>query len=218
MAILRIPLIGILASFLFEKMMKCRPVYLDEKEKRTLELDARRKLYLTVRDFAGSHYREIERKSNLPTGTVRYHLSFLVRHGLVREERDENNVRYFPREFKPENEKLLGLLRQKRVRDIILFILAHPRCNHDQIVKAVNAAPSTVSWHLKKLKENSIVGFIRKGRRTFYNALIDLGEVVELLVAYQDTFFDSFVDRFIEILGVSGSSPISMSRRDLKIR
>ena len=74
--------------------------YRDEK---ILELRTRRRIYEVVKKFAGCHFREIERKSNLPTGTVKYHLSYLTNHGLLKEEKDKNKVRYFPREFMPEN-------------------------------------------------------------------------------------------------------------------
>lgn len=176
---------------------------LDEKDKKVLELDARRKIYEVVKRFAGCHFREIERKSNLPTGTVKYHLSYLTRGGLIKEEKEGNNLRYFPKEFKSENKKLLGLLRQKKGREIILFILTHNNCNHEQIVQAVNVSPSTVSWHLKKLEENNIVGFIKKGRKTYYNLLVDKEEIIKLLITYQESFLDSLVDRVLEMWEVN---------------
>ncbi len=171
---------------------------LDEREKKVLELQARRKIYEVVKKYAGCHFREIERKSNLPTGTVKYHLSYLAKYGLIKEEKDENNVRYFPKEFKSDK-KLLGLLRQKKVREIVLFILTHSPCNHEQIVHAVHVSPSTVSWHLKKLEESNIVGFTKKGRKTFYHFLIDKEEIVKLFIVYQESFLDSLVDRVIEM-------------------
>ncbi len=172
--------------------------FLDDKEKKILQLDARRKVYETVQKFAGCHFREIARKTKLPIGSVKYHLSNLAKHGLIKEEKYENNIRYFPKEFKFENKRLLSLLRQKKIREIILFILVHNNCNHEDIVKAVNVSPSTVSWHLKKLEKNNVIGFIRKGRKTFYNILIDKEEIVNLLIAYRESFLDSLVDRVIE--------------------
>ena len=79
--------------------------FLDDNEKKVLELDSRRKIYEAVRKFAGSHFREIERKSNLPAGTVKYHLSYLAKNGLIKEEKENNNLRYFPRSFKLGNKK-----------------------------------------------------------------------------------------------------------------
>ena len=176
-----------------------KDIFLDNAEKKILELDARKKIYEVVRKYAGSHFREIERKSQLPTGSVKYHLSYLKKHGLVKEERDGNNVRYFPKDFKPENKKILGLLRQKSVRDITLFILTNDNCNHEDIVKTVHISPSTVSWHLKKLEENNIVDSKKEGRKTYYTLLVDKDEIVNLLITYRESFLDAIVDRVVEM-------------------
>lgn len=173
--------------------------YLDEKEKKVLELEARRRIYEVVNKFAGCHFREIERKSSLPTGTVKYHLSYLAKHGLITETKSQNNVRYFPKAFKTENKNLLGLLRQTKVREIILFILTNPNCNHEQIVQAVNVSPSTVSWHIRKLEDNEIIGSRKKGRKTFYNIITDKKVIITLLITYKESFLDSLVDRVLEM-------------------
>ena len=174
--------------------------YINNGKKEILELDTRRKIYEVIRKFAGSHFREIERKSNLPSGTVKHHLIYLKKHGLIKEEKDGNYCRYFPISFK-ENKKLLGLLRQKRVREIILSILIHKNCNHKQIVQAVEISPSTVSWHLKKLVEKNIIRSIKERRKTFYSIIIDEEEIIKLLITYQESFLDVLVDSVIEMWG-----------------
>ncbi len=175
------------------------PLGFSEKEKKILELEVRNKIYNIVREFAGCHFREIERKSGLSTGTVKYHLDYLTRHGLIKQQKEGNNIRYFPKEFNPENKRLMSLLRQKSIRNILLFILIHNNCNHEQIVKHVKLSPSTVSWHLKKLEGDGIVGFIKKGRKNFYNILIDKEEIINLLITYKESFLDILVDRAIEM-------------------
>ncbi|MBI2208613.1 winged helix-turn-helix transcriptional regulator [Candidatus Woesearchaeota archaeon] len=177
--------------------------FFDEGKKKVLELDARRKIYDIVRKFAGCHFREIERKSGLSTGSIKYHLSYLTKHGLIKEERDGNNLRYYPNEFGSEDKKLLGLLRQKSIRKIVLFILTHNNCNHKQIVQFVGLSPSTVSWHLKKLEESNIIGFAKKGRKTAYGILIDKGNIINLLITYRESFLDSVVDRVIDMWELS---------------
>jgi predicted transcriptional regulator len=177
--------------------------FLDGKEETILELDVRKKIYKIIRQSAGCHFREIERRSNLSTGTVKYHLGFLTKHGLIKEDRDGNNLRYYPKEFDQENKKLLGLLRQQSIRKILLFILMHKNCNHEEIVQYVRLSPSTVSWHLKKLEENNVVGFIKKGRKTFYYILIDEEKIKVLLITYKESFVDSMIDRVIEMWELS---------------
>lgn len=176
--------------------------FLEEREKKTLELDARRKIYNAVRKFAGCHFREIERKSGLSTGSVKYHLDYLAKKDLIMHEKEGNNIRYFPRDFGSKNKKLMSLLRQKSIRKILLFILTHDNCNHEQIVGYAKLSPSTVSWHLKKLEENKIIGFIKKGRKNFYNILIDKEEIIKLLITYKESFLDSMIDGVIEMWDV----------------
>lgn len=175
------------------------PMFPSEEKKKILELDARRKIYETVNKFAGCHFREIERKSGLSTGSVTYHLYYLVKNGLINEEKQGNNLRYFPLEFKSKNIKLLGLLRQKNLRKIILFILTHKNCNHKKIVQFVDLSPSTISWYLKKLKNLEIIEFTKKGRKTFYEIVINKEEIINLLITYQESFLDSLVDKVIEM-------------------
>ena len=137
--------------------------------------------------------------SSIATGSIQYHLNYLARQGLIKVEREGNNLRYFPKEFKQENKKVMGFLRQKSIRNILLFVLTHDNCNHEQIVKFVKLSPSTVSWHLKKLEQENIVGFIKKGRKTFYNLLVDRGEITNLLITYKESFFDSLVNKTVEM-------------------
>lgn len=166
-----------------------------------LELDSRRRIYEVVKKHAGSHFREIERKADMPAGTVRYHLSYLSRHGLIKEEKDGRKTRFFPRELRAENQKLLGLLRQKSVRDMILTILSDENYNHERIVKAVGISPPTVSWHLKKLEECGVIESKRAGRNVFYRLLADKEEIIKLLITYRESFVDELVDRVIEMWG-----------------
>lgn len=178
------------------------PEFLDEKEKKILELNARKKIYHLVKKFAGCHFREMGRISKLPTGTVKYHLDYLTKHGLISQVKDGNNLRYFPRDFNFENKKLMSLLRRESIRKILLFVLIHNNCNHQQIVDYAKLSPSTVSWHLKKLEESNVIGFRREGRKTYYNILVNKDEIIKLLITYQESFLDSLVDRVVEMWDV----------------
>jgi len=93
----------------------------------------------------------------------------------------------------------MSFLRQKSVRAIVLFILTHNNCNHEEIVNSVKLSPSTVSWHLKKLEDSNIIGFVKKGRKTHYNIFVDRNEVMNLLITYQESFFDTVVDNIVEM-------------------
>jgi len=173
--------------------------YINEKDKKVLELETRRKIYEVVKKHSGCHFRELERQSGLATGILKYHLDFLTKHDLIKKEKDGNNLRYFPNNVEPENRKLLSILRQKNIRKIILFILANKDCHHDDIVRFLGLSPSTVSWHLKKLVKNGIINQAREGRKTSYKLLINEEEMIKLLVLHKESFLDSLVNKTIEM-------------------
>ncbi|HSB46609.1 MAG TPA: winged helix-turn-helix transcriptional regulator [Candidatus Bilamarchaeum sp.] len=166
-----------------------------------LQLKSRRKIFEAVEKHAGSHFREIERRSGLPTGTVRHHLSYLAKHGLISEQKDGNNVRYYPRAFDPGKKKLIGLLRQKTLRAIILTLLIHDNCNNDLLARKAGISPSTATWHMKKLEERGIIKSRREGRKTFYRLVPEKDAIIGLLIAYRESFLDSLVNNVIEMWG-----------------
>ncbi|HII16363.1 TPA: winged helix-turn-helix transcriptional regulator [Candidatus Woesearchaeota archaeon] len=174
-------------------------VFLTDKEKQVLSVEARRRLYRLVREHAGLHFREIERKSLLPTGTVQYHLGYLCRQGLLKSEKDSHSLRYFPMEFTAESKQLMAILRQRSMRSILLFLLAHHGCSHEEITKSVKLAPSTVSWHLRKLEDAGAIASEKDGRKTRFSLLINSQEVINLLITYKKSFLDSVVDNVIEM-------------------
>ena len=65
--------------------------------------------------------------------------------------------------------------------------------------KNVLLETSAVSWHLKKLEDANIIGFVKKGRKTHYNLLSDKNEIMNLLIVYQESFFDNIVDNLVEM-------------------
>lgn len=171
----------------------------EKNEKKVLELDIRKKIFQLVKKHAGCHYRDLERKSKLATGTIRYHLNYLVKSGLIKELKDSNNIRYFPKSISSEHKELLSLLRQKSIRNILLLLLSLKNINHEKIVENVNLSPSTVSWHLKKLEKSNIIKPKKEGRKTYYNLLIDKQEIITLLITYQESFLDTLVDNVVEM-------------------
>ncbi len=172
---------------------------LNKKKEKILELETRRKIYYLVKKQSGCHFREIERISGIQYGTLKYHLNFLTRHGLIISKKDNNNLRYFPSDFRPENIKPLSLLRQKALRKIILFLMMNESANHEEIARFIHLSPSTVSWHLNKLIKEGIITSEKSGRKNKYKISIDKEEIVKLLIVYKESFFDSLVSKVVEM-------------------
>lgn len=166
-----------------------------------LELNSRKTVYDLVKKHPGCHFRDLERKSKIPASSLKYHLNYLSRYGLISEQKDGIKIRYFTEEFNSQNKVLLSLLRQESIRRILLFLLAdsNNQSNHESIAGFVQLSPSTISWHLRKLESKNIIKSVRKGKNNFYTLLIDKKEILGLLINYKESFLDSLVNKTIEM-------------------
>jgi predicted transcriptional regulator len=164
-----------------------------------LELESRRKIYEVVKQNAGCHMREILRASGMSFGMVSYHLAFLGKNNLIKEEKDGSYVRYYPVSVEAKDEKLLALLRQRSVRAILIFVIGHEGCSHQEISAGVHLAPSTTTWHLKKLIDTGIVISDKKIREKAYSLGVPQECIVNLLITYRESFLDNLVDGFLEL-------------------
>jgi predicted transcriptional regulator len=164
-----------------------------------LDLESRRKIYDLVRQYAGYHMREIQRASGMPFGTVSYHLSYLQKHHLIREERDGNHLRYYPLTMDIHNERILALLRQRSVRNILFSIMAHDGCSHQDIVSSIHLSPSTTTWHLKKLLDSDIIRSERRGKYNAYLLNVPKESIMNLLITFRESFLDCLVDGLLEL-------------------
>jgi predicted transcriptional regulator len=176
---------------------------LNGKGDKILELENRRKIFEIVKVNAGCHFREIERKSKIPHGTLKYHLNFLVKYKLIRQSKDGGNIRYFPIELHVEDMRLLGLLRQKSIRRIILILLSEKKCEHNEIVNFVKLSSSTVNWHMNHLVREKIVDKNSNGKTVSYKLSGNENEIVKLIISYQDSFLDSLVNKVVEMWDVN---------------
>jgi predicted transcriptional regulator len=164
-----------------------------------LELESRRKIYEVVRKNAGGHMREIQRVAGMSFGVVSYHLSYLGKYNLIKEEKDGTYVRYYPVTIDINDKKLLALLRQRSVRTILLFIVVHEGCSHQEISAGVSLSPSTTTWHLKKLTDSGIIVSEKKIKVKAYSLGIPRERLMNLLITYRESFLDNLVDGLLEL-------------------
>lgn len=157
-----------------------------------MELDNRRDLYAFLQEIPGAHFSEIQRQLDLATGTLQYHLRYLEKRGLVEVKRDGRYTRYYPSmEVDRRDKRLLGLLRQPTPRSIVLDLLEHGPSRLSHVAERLDLAPSTLSFHLDKLREADVV--VRPERGVYEVA--DEQRVADVLVSYKESFVDRAVDR-----------------------
>ena len=162
-----------------------------------LALNTRKKIFELISSSPGLHKREIARELKMSLSTVDYHLHYMEKRKIVSAKRDGKYKRYFVAEkTEAEDKRLMPLLRQETPRRIIIFLLQNPRAIHKEICREVKKAPSTVSFHLKKLIENGIIEEISLGKERAY-VVKNPEKVADLIITYRSTFLDKAVDKFV---------------------
>ncbi|MBI5060689.1 MAG: winged helix-turn-helix transcriptional regulator [Candidatus Aenigmarchaeota archaeon] len=164
-----------------------------------LELDARKEIYDCIRKSPGLHFREIQRRTKLPTGSVEYHLHFLHKNGLVRAEKKGKFLYYYPTDhaFGEEEKILISLLRQKNIRHILMSLIEKKGSTPSELGEKLGMSPSNLSWYLNMLSEKNIITQKKRGRFRHYSVR-DKKRIVLCLVTYRASFLDKTVDGFIE--------------------
>jgi len=170
-----------------------------KKNEKILELELRNKIFVLVSKYAGSHLRELERKSSISYSTLKYHLHFLVKHNLIIEKIGNGNIKYYPKTIRPDDMEILGLLRQKNVRKILLFLLTYDKCTHKDLEGFTRLAPSTVNWYLDGLIKRGVVIKSSLGNKALYKLNYNKEEIMKILIIYRESFVDSLIDKTIEM-------------------
>jgi DNA-binding transcriptional ArsR family regulator len=161
--------------------------------------DTRVLLMKNIEQTPGIRYRELLRLTGLVNGVLSYHLSALERTNLIKVNRESRITRYYPVNVSDKESAILKFVRREPIRQILLFILEHDMCTFNEIVDHTGKAPSTVSSHLKRLREAGIV-LIRHGEYRQLYRIVENDLIGEVLSKYTASFTDKVVDNYTEML------------------
>jgi predicted transcriptional regulator len=170
----------------------------DMDELETTSEDPKTTLLKYIEENPGIRYRELLRLTGWVNGVLTYHLSALERADVVKIDRQSRMTRYYPLNVPDNESSILKFVRHEPIRQIVLFILENDMCTFNEIVEHVQKAPSTVSSHLKRLREASIIS-VRYGEYQLYK-LTDKDLVAEVLSKYKASFIDKVVDNYVDMV------------------
>ena len=161
-------------------------------------IDTRAMLLRSIEENPGIRYRELLRTTGLVNGVLSYHLSALVKLDVIKVDRRPRTTRYYPITVSDKEYNILRYVRHKPVRQILLFLLERDLYTFNEIVDHMQKAPSTVSLHLRRLREGGMIS-VRYGEYNLYS-LTDKDIVREMLTKYKATFTDKVVDSYEEMM------------------
>ena len=169
-----------------------------EEKNPALELEVRGEIFKCLSKSPGLHFRELQRRTGLATGSLQYHIDYLKKKGLITEQKSWDYSRFYPtKELSEKEQEIMSSLRQKNVRKLLIFLLKNPGSNHGQIQKNLGLSPSTVSWYLKRSVESGILHQEKKGRQSHFY-ITDPETMIKILITYRESFLDKLLDMFIE--------------------
>lgn len=164
------------------------------------KFDVRQKLVEFISGSPGIRYRELLRLTGLSNGVLSYHIDVLIKNGKIKNKKANQRVtRYYPSGFSDEESDIIAVLRQDTPSKIIHYLIENPYCTFNEIVDFCDKVPSTVSWHLNKLKECNILEILRKNNTSVYS--IKKSVVVnDIIKRHKENFVDRMVSDYADMM------------------
>lgn len=89
-----------------------------------LELENRKKIYNYILKNPGIHLQEVSRKTNISYSTLRHHLDYLKKQGLITTKSNRRYTRYYvTQKVGKKDKEIISLVREEIPRKIILLLL-----------------------------------------------------------------------------------------------
>jgi predicted transcriptional regulator len=167
--------------------------------KESTDLEIRKKIFDLLSKNPGLNLSTIAEVLNISIPLTVYHLRYLEKQELLISIKEEGYKRYYKKEqLDPQLKKILSILRQETPFGIVLFLLKNPYSHHKEIIKNFDIAPSTLSYHLKKLTEKEIITEKVKGDIRGY-VVANEKEIIKLIIQYKPSkvlkrFKDAWMD------------------------
>jgi predicted transcriptional regulator len=163
--------------------------------------DLQKDIYSYIYENPGIRYRELIRLARTTNGVLSYYLGKLEKRGEIRVERLSNNrvTRYFIFNIPKKDSDIISYIRSKVIRKIVYFVLKNEFCTFNEIVDHIGKAPSTVSWHMKKLKEAGILD-TNLGNDHFLYSIADKEMISRILLEYKESFTDRVIENYADMI------------------
>jgi predicted transcriptional regulator len=151
-------------------------------------VDAKILILKQIGETPGIGHREILRLTGLSNGALEYHLRILENTHKVKVDRSGGRRgRYYPIDILANESNIIGFIRNNVSRHILTFILQHKLCTFNEILEHTKKAPSTLSWHLKRLSKAAIIS-VTYGKEYQLYQVLNSKFVQEILYKYGESF------------------------------
>lgn len=166
-----------------------------------LNYEKRKTIYEKISENPGLHLRELNRNIDFSFGSLRYHLNYLIKKGLVITESDHGFIRYYSsKNVCKTDRKILNLLQYDTIRKILIIFmmnedkkiffkedlikLPHHEKWYDPEKFVLNKHRTTLDYHLRKLADINVLETINVNGKTGYK-LINSEKLWDVFIKYK---------------------------------
>ena len=155
-----------------------------------LKLEARNRIYKTVKTKPGICVRELQRETGFAIGQLTYHLSLIIKADLMKETLDKRFRRFYSMEINEFEMKILSLLRQNNIKKIIELLLVRGNITNKELSEELKISKSTMSWYFQNLEAFGLLKKQRRGKRVYYS-LKNREGLLYVITKYKESFTDN---------------------------
>ena len=151
-----------------------------------LENATRRRLYRYISRFPGVSFPDLRDVLDLNDGTLRYHLHYLQRTGMIKEVEDSGSKVYFQSSRSPDLDSIrsrlpIGRKLTQRQEKLVIEIKNYAGKSQKELCRDLKMNRFTFKYNVNILMRHGLVRITRSGRNTFYHYLKE-GEIEKLIL------------------------------------
>lgn len=125
----------------------------------------------------GINLSSIRKELQLSQGAVSYHIMKLEKTGKIFSDKGSKERRYYPSSMgyqaamkQAHLDEIESILSNDTSRNIVDLLKEKPR-SQNEIVNELSVSPSTVHWHMERMKRAGLISKEQKGRSVYYELM-----------------------------------------------
>jgi len=150
-------------------------VVIKRAKKNILDNLTRKRIYDTIKEHQGIHFRDLMKKVDIKQGVLGYHLNILEDENYIKSIQRGNKRCFFTRDDKGDLKLKLNIAQQKILHEINL----NPGISLKDLAKVTSKTPTLVYYHTSILMDAGLIEKEREGKRShFFISTLGRGYVI----------------------------------------
>jgi predicted transcriptional regulator len=149
-------------------------IFVQSTKKNIMDNITRKRIYDTIKETQGIHFRDLMKKVEIKQGVLGYHLNILEEEGYIKSIQRGNKRCFFTRDDKGDFKLKLNMAQQRILNEINI----NPGISLKDLAKVTSKTPTLVYYHTSILMDAGLIEKEREGRGShFFVSVLGRGYV-----------------------------------------